>query len=84
MAASLASLAVSRARHSSAEPLCVDVSVVLGCAGAASVPFAGAEPVAGEGSWSCAGVRTDLRQGLEKRWGGWGDPDGQRGREGCA
>ncbi|MEV0409628.1 hypothetical protein AB0I68_02170 [Streptomyces sp. NPDC050448] len=84
-AASLASLAVSRARRSSAEPLCADVSALPACAGAAIAPFAGADVVAGEGSWSCAGMGTDLRQGVgeEERWLR-GDPGGRRVREPCA
>ncbi len=55
-AASLASLAVSRPRRSSAESRFVDASAGPECTGAANVRSAG------EGNWSCAGMGTDLRQ----------------------
>ena len=68
-AASLASLAVSRARRSNAEPLFADVSAIPACVDAVNIPFAVADVVADAGSWSCAGMGTDLRQesGEEER-----------------
>jgi len=64
-AASLASLAVSRARRSNAEPL----FAIPACVDAVNIPFAVADVVADAGSWSCAGMGTDLRQesGEEER-----------------
>lgn len=68
-AASLASLAVNRARRSSAELRFADALAGAERTGVANVPSTGAGVLAGEGSWSCAGMGADLQQGTGEEEG---------------